>query len=39
MARTAPRILVTERQQRILDKLERSHKTPLAIPRLLPTSA
>lgn len=28
MARTAPRILVTERQRRILDKLERSHKTP-----------
>jgi putative transposase len=27
MARTAPRILVTERQRRILDKLERSHKT------------
>ncbi|MFY0539474.1 hypothetical protein [Nannocystis pusilla] len=28
MARTAPKILVTERQRRILDKLERSHKTP-----------
>ncbi|PCC74145.1 Homeodomain-like domain-containing protein [Nannocystis exedens] len=28
MARTASRILVSERQRRILDKLERSHKTP-----------
>ncbi|PCC73522.1 hypothetical protein SAMN02745121_08353 [Nannocystis exedens] len=28
MARTAPRILVSERQRRILDKLERSHKIP-----------